>query len=608
MKYLGDFAEDAVVYFGFSTNDGSGGRASFSASLEEADIVIFKDGTAMTLDASTITISSEPGSRTGVHIISIDMSNDADFTTGSDYIAVLYPSDETIDSQSVAGVLAQWSCENRSVNVARIGGQDVALSSDNRLRVDVAEWNDIPLATTNPFSTVATAAKLLAYVQLLARSDAAIATDNATELAAINADGGSGAGNYDNSSDSVEALRDRGDAAWTTGAGGGLDAAGVRAAIGLASANLDTQLADLPTVSEFEARTLAAADYFDPATDAVANVTLVDTCTTNTDMRGTDSAMLATENGSSFNSIPDMASQTLLVAVAGYVDTEIAAIKAVTDNIPDSGAMTSIATASALTTVDTVVDAIKAVTDNIPDSGAMTSIATAEALATVDSVADAIKVVTDQMVFTTANQLDVQVLSAAANSITAAALNADAITEIQNGLATADALTAVDSVVDAIKVVTDQMVFTTANQLDVQVLSAAANSITAAALNADAVTEIQNGLATADALTIVDANIDSIVAALANPAGFKKNTAVSNFTFYLADSSDHVSPATGKTVTAQRSLDGAALGSCSNSVAEISNGLYKINLSASDMNADVITLRFTATGADDRLITIVTEP
>jgi hypothetical protein len=43
---------------------------------------------------------------------------------------------------------------------------------------------------------------------------------------------------------------------------GFLDAAGVRTAIGLASANLDTQLADIPTVSEFEARTLVAADYF----------------------------------------------------------------------------------------------------------------------------------------------------------------------------------------------------------------------------------------------------------------------------------------------------------------------------------------------------------
>lgn len=40
-----------------------------------------------------------------------------------------------------------------------------------------------------------------------------------------------------------------------------LDAAGVRAAVGLASANLDTQLANLPTVAEFEARTIVAANY-----------------------------------------------------------------------------------------------------------------------------------------------------------------------------------------------------------------------------------------------------------------------------------------------------------------------------------------------------------
>lgn len=42
--------------------------------------------------------------------------------------------------------------------------------------------------------------------------------------------------------------------------GSGLDAAGVRSAIGLASANLDTQLDNLPTVSELNARTLPSAD------------------------------------------------------------------------------------------------------------------------------------------------------------------------------------------------------------------------------------------------------------------------------------------------------------------------------------------------------------
>lgn len=59
----------------------------------------------------------------------------------------------------------------------------------------------------------------------------------------------------------------------------GLDAAGIRTAVGLASANLDTQLGDIPTNSEFEARTLPMADYFDPAADTVANVTTVATVT-----------------------------------------------------------------------------------------------------------------------------------------------------------------------------------------------------------------------------------------------------------------------------------------------------------------------------------------
>ena len=39
------------------------------------------------------------------------------------------------------------------------------------------------------------------------------------------------------------------------------DAAGIRSAVGLAAANLDTQLSDIPTVTEFEARTLIASGY-----------------------------------------------------------------------------------------------------------------------------------------------------------------------------------------------------------------------------------------------------------------------------------------------------------------------------------------------------------
>lgn len=70
---------------------------------------------------------------------------------------------------------------------------------------------------------------------------------------------------------------------------------------------------------------------------------------------------------------------------------DIAAIEAQTDDIGIAGAgLTALATAANLATVDTVVDAIKAVTDLLPDAGALSSLSTAAALATVDSVVDAI--------------------------------------------------------------------------------------------------------------------------------------------------------------------------------------------------------------------------
>jgi hypothetical protein len=87
----------------------------------------------------------------------------------------------------------------------------------------------------------------------------------------------------------------------------------------------------------------------------------------------------------------------------------------------------------------------------------------------------------------------------------------------------------------------------------------------------------------------------------AGPMRVKKNAALSNFGFRMVQSSNHVTPATGLTITAQRSIDGAAFASCANSASEISNGWYKINLAAGDLNGDVIILRFSATGADDSI-------
>lgn len=70
------------------------------------------------------------------------------------------------------------------------------------------------------------------------------------------ADNGAG---FDRTTDSLEAIRDRGDAAWTTATGfSTLDAAGVRTAVGLASANLDTQLTAIDDYLDTEVAAIKA--------------------------------------------------------------------------------------------------------------------------------------------------------------------------------------------------------------------------------------------------------------------------------------------------------------------------------------------------------------
>lgn len=108
----------------------------------------------------------------------------------------------------------------------------------------------------------------------------------------------------------------------------------------------------------------------------------------------------------------------------------------------------------------------------------------------------------------------------------------------------------------------------------------------------------------------VMSGIVSDIASAVLSAGVKKNTALNNFTFLLVSSSDHITPATGLTVAATRSIDGGAFAACTNSgtIAEVGNGVYGINFSAADLNGNVIMVRFTATGADDRYITLKTQP
>jgi hypothetical protein len=89
-------------------------------------------------------------------------------------------------------------------------------------------------------------------------------------------------------------------------------------------------------------------------------------------------------------------------------------------------------------------------------------------------------------------------------------------------------------------------------------------------------------------------------------ANVRKNTALADFPFVMTDNVNHL-PVTGKTVTCTRSIDGGtyASGTLAN-VAEVANGSYTVDFGAGDLNGNTIMLRATASGCDDRFVTLIT--
>jgi len=105
----------------------------------------------------------------------------------------------------------------------------------------------------------------------------------------------------------------------------------------------------------------------------------------------------------------------------------------------------------------------------------------------------------------------------------------------------------------------------------------------------------------------LDVLLDSIKVKTDNlPGSIPKGVALSDFPFVLVSSVDHRTPTAGLTATAYILKDAGSF-VAAGVVTEVAYGVYKISLTAAEMNADKITLMITATGADVRIITILTD-
>ena len=113
MKYFGDIAEDALIYFSFNTNAADGSSVTYTGGVVE----VYKDDATGTETTTGVTVSKDHDDLVGAHIVKIDTA-DAFYAVGADYNVVI--DGATIDGQTVDAFIGSFSIENRSQIVSEI--------------------------------------------------------------------------------------------------------------------------------------------------------------------------------------------------------------------------------------------------------------------------------------------------------------------------------------------------------------------------------------------------------------------------------------------------------------------------------------------------------
>lgn len=196
---------------------------------------------------------------------------------------------------------------------------------------------------------------------------------------------------FDTATDSLEAIRNRGDSAWTGG--------GSAPTVSEIRIEMDTNSAQLAKLGT-PAGASMSADI--AAVKADTGAILTDTA----EIGAAGAGLTALASASALATV-DSNVDAILVDTGTTIPASIDALPTAAENRAEMDSnSTQLATIVADTgelqadwanggRLDLLIDAIKAVTDALPDSGALTSLATAAALATVDGKVDAILVDTD---------------------------------------------------------------------------------------------------------------------------------------------------------------------------------------------------------------------
>ncbi|MFW0778495.1 MAG: hypothetical protein ACN2B6_12340 [Rickettsiales bacterium] len=280
----------------------------------------------------------------------------------------------------------------------------------------------------------------------------------------------------------------------------------------------------------------------------------IGTCTTNTDMRGTDSAFLAASAPANFG---DLA----ITATTGLVS--------VGSNSDKSGYTIS----GTITTLDAL--------DTAQDSQHS---ATQADIAAVGSNVDAILVDTGTDIPARFDAIEGATFDTLTDSLEAIRNRGDTSWLTATGFSThtaSDVRTEMDS-----------------NSTQLAAIVADTNELQGDWVDGGRLDNILDARASQASVDALPTAVQIANEVLNAGQHYEQNQAASFF-FVMVDNTDHVTRETGLTVTAERSLGAAdTFGSATGTVTEVGNGVYRMAASAADMNATDIVFRFTASGAD----------
>ncbi len=161
VSYFGDFAEDDTVLIPFNTFSSDDPAASVTiTNLADGDLKVHKDGSVTQIVTDGATIAIDFDGITGNHLATIDTSAHADYATGSEYAVRMEGT--TVDGATINAWIGAFSIERAGGVLALLKGTNSLANIEDKIDIIDTNVDDIETAVITNAAGVDIAADIIA--------------------------------------------------------------------------------------------------------------------------------------------------------------------------------------------------------------------------------------------------------------------------------------------------------------------------------------------------------------------------------------------------------------------------------------------------------------